>query len=109
MGPDGVFPDFKEVTGEAKDARDVRHKRWKRAQENAFEAALQAEASKELVGAPVGGGDPAAGREVTVLADKGLPYAMLKKIMASCSAADYRKVSLAVIEKERAYAGPNPV
>ena len=74
-----------------------------------LKAALQAEAAKELVGAPVGAGDPAAGREVTVLADKGLPYAMLKKIMASCSAADYRKVSLAVIEKERAYAGPNPV
>jgi hypothetical protein len=43
VGPDGVFPDFKEVTGEAKDARDVRYKRWKGAQEKAFEAALQAE------------------------------------------------------------------
>ncbi len=74
-----------------------------------LEQALRAEAAKNLVtSAPAeGAADP--GREVTVLADKGLPYAMLKKIMASCSAADYRKVSLAVIEKERAYSGPNPV
>jgi biopolymer transport protein ExbD len=47
-------------------------------------------------------GDPAAQREVTVMAEKSLPYAVLKKIVASCSAADYSKVSLAVVEREQA-------
>ena len=70
--------------------------------------ALQAEAAKALV-ADADPAKTAEGREVTVLADKGLPYSMLKKVMATCSLADYRKVSLAVIERERAYSGPNPV
>jgi len=51
--------------------------------------------------------DPAA-REVTVLADKGLPYSVFKKIMMAATAADVGKLSLAVTEKERAYTGPNP-
>jgi hypothetical protein len=33
-----------------------------------------------------------------------LPYAVLRKIVASCSAADYTKVSLAVVEREQALA-----
>ena len=41
-------------------------------------------------------------REVTVMAEKSLPYAVLRKIVASCSAADYSKVSLAVVEREQA-------
>jgi biopolymer transport protein ExbD len=45
-----------------------------------------------------------AGREVTVMADKSLPYAVLRKIVASCSAAEYTKVSLAVVEREQAFA-----
>jgi biopolymer transport protein ExbD len=44
-------------------------------------------------------------REVTVMAEKSLPYAVLRKIVASCSAADYSKVSLAVVEREQVYAG----
>jgi len=36
------------------------------------------------------------------MAEKSLPYAVLKKIVASCSAADYSKVSLAVVEREQA-------
>ena len=43
-------------------------------------------------------------REVTVMAEKSLPYAVLRKIVASCSAADYTKVSLAVVEREQALA-----
>ncbi len=46
-------------------------------------------------------GHPAAQREVTVMAEKSLPYAVLRKIVASCSAADYSKVSLAVVEREQ--------
>ena len=43
-------------------------------------------------------------REVTVMAEKSLPYAVLRKIVASCSAAEYTKVSLAVVEREQALA-----
>jgi len=48
--------------------------------------------------------DPSS-HEVTVLADKDLPYSFLKKILSTCTAADYGKVSLAVLERERAYTG----
>ncbi len=42
-------------------------------------------------------------REVTVMAEKSLPYAVLRKVVASCSAADYSKVSLAVVERSQAF------
>ena len=58
-------------------------------------AALERQAAPML-----GGADPP--REVTVMAEKSLPYAVLRKIVASCSAADYSKVSLAVVEREQA-------
>lgn len=38
-------------------------------------------------------------REVTILGDRELPYRVLKKIMATCTDADYGKLSLAVIQK----------
>jgi biopolymer transport protein ExbD len=41
-------------------------------------------------------------REVTIMGDKGTPYSVLKKIMLTCSEAEYGKVSLAVVERERA-------
>jgi biopolymer transport protein TolR len=41
-------------------------------------------------------------REVTIMGDKSTPYSLLKKIMMSCSEADYGKVSFAVVERERA-------
>ena len=41
-----------------------------------------------------------ANREVTILGDKALPYHLLKKIMATCTAADYGQLSLAVMQKE---------
>ena len=50
-------------------------------------------------------GGAAGQREVTVMAEKSLPYAVLKKVVASCSAADYAKVSLAVVEREQAFGG----
>ena len=43
-------------------------------------------------------------REVTVIADKSLLYPVLRRIVASCAAAEYRKVSLAVVEREQALA-----
>jgi biopolymer transport protein ExbD len=39
------------------------------------------------------------GREVTIMADKELPYKLLKKIMATSTAADYGQLSLAVLQK----------
>jgi biopolymer transport protein ExbD len=41
-------------------------------------------------------------REVTIMGDKSTPYSVLKKIMLSCSEAEYGKVSFAVVERERA-------
>jgi biopolymer transport protein ExbD len=41
-------------------------------------------------------------REVTIMGDKSTPYSVLKKIMWTCSAAEYGKVSFAVVERERA-------
>lgn len=41
-------------------------------------------------------------REITVLGDKSVPYSILKKVLATCTAADYGKLSLAVVQKEEA-------
>jgi biopolymer transport protein ExbD len=38
-------------------------------------------------------------QEVTVLADKAVPFNVLKKVMATCTAQGYTRVSLAVVEK----------
>jgi biopolymer transport protein ExbD len=66
---------------------------------------LRTEADKRLLADRA---DPTS-HEVTVMADKDLPYSFLKKIMATCTAAEYGKVSLAVLEKEREYRGPEPL
>jgi len=41
----------------------------------------------------------AEGKEITLLADKTIPFKVLKKIMSSCTASGYGKISLAVIQK----------
>jgi biopolymer transport protein ExbD len=38
-------------------------------------------------------------QEVTVLADKSIPFDVLKKIMATCTGQGYTRVSLAVVQK----------
>lgn len=38
-------------------------------------------------------------KEVTILADKKIPFKLLKKIMSTCTSAGYGKISLAVIQK----------
>ena len=43
-----------------------------------------------------------ANREVTIMGDKNTPYSLLKKIMLTCSDAEFGKVSFAVVERERA-------
>jgi len=39
-------------------------------------------------------------REITVLADKSLPYEVVKKVMSTCTNEGYGHISLAVLEKE---------
>ena len=46
-------------------------------------------------------------REVTIMGDKSTPYSVLRKIMATCTDADYGKVSLAVVEREGVKLAPN--
>jgi len=43
-----------------------------------------------------------AAREVTILGDRELPYRLLKRVMASCTAADFGQISLAVTQKDGA-------
>jgi len=43
--------------------------------------------------------DDIAGREVTIMGDKDIPYRLLKKVMATCTASDYGRISLAVLQK----------
>jgi biopolymer transport protein ExbD len=49
---------------------------------------------------PLKEADQITGRPVTIMADQTLPYALLKKVMATCAAAEYRAISLAVTQKE---------
>ncbi len=41
-------------------------------------------------------------REITVMADKQIPYEVLKKVMSTCTDADYGRLSFALVEKEKA-------
>jgi biopolymer transport protein ExbD len=38
-------------------------------------------------------------KEVTILADKTIPFKVLKKIMSTCTGSGYGRISLAVIQK----------
>jgi biopolymer transport protein ExbD len=46
-----------------------------------------------------GGADAMAQREVTVIADKSLPFDLVRRVMATCTATTYGKISLAVLQK----------
>ena len=43
--------------------------------------------------------EEAAQREVTIMGDKEIPYSLLKRVMATCTDADYGNLSLAVLQK----------
>lgn len=47
-------------------------------------------------------------REVTILGDRNTPYSVLRKVMATCTDAEYGKVSLAVVEREGLGPAPTP-
>lgn len=49
-----------------------------------------------------------ADREVTIMGDKELPYSLLKRVMATCTAADYGKISLAVMQRAPMAVAPGP-
>jgi biopolymer transport protein TolR len=57
--------------------------------------------SRQVVGATATAAD-SAHRELTIMADKALPYQVLKKVMSTCTGADYSHIALAVLEKEKA-------
>jgi biopolymer transport protein TolR len=69
------------------------------------EAALL-EPLRRVLDRPMHGGDAAmpdptlAAREITVIADKSLPFDVVRKVMATCTASAYGKISLAVLQKE---------
>jgi biopolymer transport protein ExbD len=61
-----------------------------------------------LVGRELSARDLAA-REITIMGDKALPYDVLKKVMATCTDADYGRISLAVLQTEKPFvAGQAP-
>ncbi|WP_328187931.1 ExbD/TolR family protein [Marinobacter sp. OP 3.4] len=63
--------------------------------------ALSALEVPERAGETAAAGDDEAvpGRPVNILADQELPYAVLRKLMASCTEAGYSAISLAVTQK----------
>lgn len=62
-------------------------------------AALKAQTDRALIRAAA---TDLSAREITILGDRDVPYRVLKKVMATCTDADYGKLSLAVVQKEEA-------
>ena len=62
-------------------------------------AALKAQTDRALIRAAA---TDLSAREITILGDRDVPYRVLKKVMATCTEADYGKLSLAVVQKEEA-------
>jgi biopolymer transport protein ExbD len=60
---------------------------------------LVAEANGMLRLSRLSDDDKIASREVTIMADKELPYKLLKKVMATSTAAEYGQLSLAVLQR----------
>jgi biopolymer transport protein ExbD len=69
-------------------------------QGNIIEALRAALKRPTLVGTRISEQD-LANREITVMGDKSLPYEVLKKVMATCTDADYGRISLAVLQKDK--------
>jgi biopolymer transport protein ExbD len=61
--------------------------------------ALSAVLARPMLG-NVGTADELASREITVMADKSLPYDVVKRVMSTCTREGYGRISLAVLEKE---------
>jgi biopolymer transport protein TolR len=61
----------------------------------ALRAALVAQSGRSLLGSA----EDAAEREATIMGGKEIPYHLLKRVMATCTDADYGRLSLAVLQK----------
>jgi biopolymer transport protein TolR len=68
-----------------------------------LKAALETQAGRAILEAS--GDEAIADREVTIMGDRDIPYSLLKKVMATCTAADYGRLSLAVLQKAQNSAG----
>jgi biopolymer transport protein ExbD len=69
-----------------------------------LKAALEEQTGRAILAA----GDAEAAvaeREVTIMGDREIPYSLLKKVMATCTAAEYGRLSLAVLQKAENTAG----
>jgi biopolymer transport protein TolR len=64
----------------------------------ALQAALEDEAARLVAPVEQTEDEAIATREVTIMADKELPYQLLKKVMATSTAASYGRLSLAVLQ-----------
>ena len=62
--------------------------------------ALSAVLARPMLGESTGTMEELASREITVVADKSLPYEVVKRVMATCTREGYGRISLAVLEKE---------
>jgi biopolymer transport protein ExbD len=65
----------------------------------ALKVALENQVDRVLTDTPENEEARIAGREVTIMADKEIPYQLLKRVMATSTAADYGQLSLAVLQK----------
>ena len=61
-----------------------------------LKAALQNQSDRVL---RQGSQDTLEQREVTIMGDREIPYSLLKRVMATCTDADYGRLSLAVLQK----------
>lgn len=57
--------------------------------------------SKRSLNKSKGSGKSTAQREITIMGDKEIPFKLLKKVMVTCTRANYTKISLAVLKKTR--------
>ena len=65
----------------------------------ALQAELEADQTDMLLLAALPEEDRIAARKVTIMADKELPFILLRKVMATSTAAGYGQLSLAVLQK----------
>jgi biopolymer transport protein ExbD len=63
-----------------------------------LKAALEDQSARTILAA-ADAEEAIADREVTIMGDREIPYSLLKKVMATCTAADYGRLSLAVLQK----------
>ena len=69
-----------------------------------LKAALESQAGRAILAA-ADAEAAIAEREVTIMGDREIPYSLLKKVMATCTAAAYGRLSLAVLQKADNAAG----